>query len=40
MSKLKTVVSKTRESGLKVTLVPRRLVVPVISSAPVGVPRS
>ena len=35
MSKLNAVVSKTSESGLNVTLVPRRLVVPVISSAPV-----
>jgi hypothetical protein len=39
VSKLKTVVSKTSGSGLNVTLVPRRLVVPVISSSPVGVPR-
>ena len=33
VSKLKTVVSKISVSGLKVTLVPRRLVVPVTSSS-------
>ena len=40
VSKLKTVVSKICSSGLKVTFVPRRFVVPVISSSLVGVPRS
>ena len=40
VSKLKTVVSKICVSGLKVTLVPRRFVVPVISSSPVGRPSS
>ena len=38
VSKLKTVVSKISASGLNVTFVPRRLVVPVTSSAPVGCP--
>jgi len=40
VSKLKTVVSKTCGSGLKVTFVPRRFVVPVTSSSPAGKPRS
>ena len=40
VSKLYSVVSKIWASGLKVTLVPRRVVVPVASSAPCGAPRS
>ena len=37
-SKLKSVASSTVESGLKVTLVPRRLVVPMLRTFPVGMP--
>ena len=40
VSKLKTVVSKISASGLNVTFVPRRFVVPVTSSSLVGWPRS
>jgi hypothetical protein len=40
VSKLKSVVSKICASGLKVTLVPRRFVVPVTSRSPCGAPRS
>jgi len=40
VSKLKSVVSKICASGLKVTLVPRFFVVPVISTSLVGTPRS
>ena len=39
-SKLNSVVSKIWESGLNVTFVPRRFVVPVGSSSPAGFPRA
>ena len=40
MSKLKSIASSTVGSGLKVTLVPRSLVLPIGCTVPVGAPRS